>query len=54
VVFSTEPIMQRFMDPQHQVILQLWKSQAAGSMIFVPSSEICGDSLSACGRYCDH
>jgi hypothetical protein len=24
VVFSTEPIMQRFMDPQHQVILQLW------------------------------
>jgi hypothetical protein len=28
VVFSTEPIMQRFMDPQHQVILQLRKSQS--------------------------
>jgi hypothetical protein len=25
VMFSTDPIMQqRFMDPQHQVILQLW------------------------------
>jgi hypothetical protein len=52
-MFHTEPIMRRFMAPQHQmdywsehprvVISRPWKSRSSWLMIFGPSSEIYAD-----------